>query len=459
MLSFLAVGLYLPIAITIHVAQVIRDDMDRFFGIDLNYIRDRDSNRSSARPLDASLVDMGVKWLRFPGGEKSNYHLWSEPPFTKPAPRSLGWYATPTGERMDFDEFIRHSRAVQAEPYVVVGYQAEAKTGLTKAQWLATAVAWVRYAKSKRYNVRYWEIGNENWNKGIAPADMARTVVEFAKAMRGADRSTRIGASGDNDRWWKEFLPIAGPYLDFLSVSQYTGWQWGSYEHFLTNPDLIETARGALGAIDRYAAPEDRRRLRVIVAETNTKDFTKGGWKDSNDLGHALVTFSMLGHLAKESRISAAMVWTTRWMVDSDAPTTEYYALGQSNQLMPTGQALKAWGKFARADMVATVCNDTSVDAFASRSADGRSMVVWLLNRGTEARGVRLNIDGPAYGAIAEDRFSGVATTDRNPRWESVPAPIPRNNAFTDLPLPGLSISILTFSSRTGRFLDTNHGR
>ena len=37
-----------PITVTVHSDQVVRTDADRFFGIDLNYIRDRDSNRPEA---------------------------------------------------------------------------------------------------------------------------------------------------------------------------------------------------------------------------------------------------------------------------------------------------------------------------------------------------------------------------------------------------------------------------
>jgi len=47
--------------------------------------------------------------------------------------------------------------------------------------------------------------------------------------------------------------------------------------------------------------------LRVIVAETNTKDYAENGWPDSNDFGHALVTFATLGHLAFEPKIEAAL--------------------------------------------------------------------------------------------------------------------------------------------------------
>ena len=265
-----------PEEVVVYADRVVRRGADRFFGINLNYIRDRDSNRPTARSLDDALREAGVRFLRYPGGEKSNFYLWSEPPYEKPHPSSLGSYAGPAGDRMDFDEYMTHVRKIGAEPYVVVGCTTHARSGRTKAQWLESAVAWVRYSNVvKKYGVRYWEIGNENWhNDAFKPTEMAEIVKEFSVAMKAVDPEIRIGASGDNDAWWSRFLPPAAPYLDFLTVSQYTGWEWGGYDRFLHGPELIETAKGALRAIDRYTAPFDRTRLHVIVAETNAKDYS-----------------------------------------------------------------------------------------------------------------------------------------------------------------------------------------
>lgn len=444
-------GLLAPVALVVNCGQVIRHDADRFFGIDLNYIRDRDSNRPGARPLDQALREMGVRWLRFPGGEKSNYHLWSEPPYAKPAPKSLGWYATPKGDRMDFDEYMRHVRAVGAEPYVVVGFESKERTGLTQDQWIESAAAWVRYAKAKHYEVRYWEVGNENWGKrSISPAAMARIVAEFSKAMKAADPSILIGASGENDRYWREFLPIASPAIDFLTVSQYTGWAWGNYEHFLSDPELIDTAKQAVDAIGRYARPEDRPRLRVIAAEVNAKDYSDHGWPDSNDLGHALVTFATLGRLAESPTVKAAMVWTTRWMDDREAPDSEFFALGPHNDLTPSGQAIRAWGGFVKPVLVRAESGDPSVDIFAARAMDARAMTVWVLNRHEASCSIQLRIDGLSFRSVHAVRYAGSSPEDRTPVWVQLPEARLSGHAPLDDNLPPLSITVFSFDHNEG---------
>ncbi|MCX5683742.1 MAG: hypothetical protein NT049_08660, partial [Planctomycetota bacterium] len=269
------------IVLAVDADRVLRDGADRFVGINLNYIRDLDSNRPGARPLNEALKDLGVRWLRYPGGEKSDFYLWSQPPYAKPAPMSLLSYAKHAGDRMDFDAYIACCRAVGAESLVVVGCDNEKRTGRTWDQWLENAVTWVRYAKEKKCGVRYWEIGNENWHNQTAPAEeMAKIVARFSKAMKEADPSILTGASlSGDDKWNAPILAGAGPQLDFVTVSVYNTSGWKIYDYFPKHPDanLRQTAATALKAIDRFAAPADRARLKVIVSEMNSKDFAKDG--------------------------------------------------------------------------------------------------------------------------------------------------------------------------------------
>ncbi len=118
--------------ITIDPNTVLRRDAAQALGINLNYIRDADANRPpGSRPLLTALNDLGVRWLSYPGGEKSDYHRFAPPPYTQPAPSALGWYTTPEGERMDFDAYIAICRAQGAEPFVVVPCESPANSGAT----------------------------------------------------------------------------------------------------------------------------------------------------------------------------------------------------------------------------------------------------------------------------------------------------------------------------------------
>jgi len=433
---------------TIRPDQVLREGADRWLGINLNYLRDLDANRpAGSRPLGAALDDLGVRWLRFPGGEKSDFHRFAKPPYAKPEPVSLGWYAEPKGQRMDFDAYIALCRARGAEPYVVVACENQKNSGATWDEQLAHAVAWVRYATDKGYGVRHWEIGNENWHNQTAPAaEMATQVVRFSRAMKAVDPSIRVGASGNNGDWWKVFLPLAAADLDFLTVSVYNCWDWKSYDRLLRlpEPDLLQAAGSALHAIDRLPAGPDRERLRVIVVETNSRDYTTDGWGHANNLGHALVTFESFGRFLREPRISAAMLWNTRWVDVGKAHEDIFYALDDGNRLTASGLAVALWGRHLHARLLTIEGGGGPLRAHASASADGSAWTVWLVNRGREpADGVRVRLGGLG-GAATVYRLRGTSSDDIAPTLET-PAPIAHaDGAVGPLSLPPLSITIIS---------------
>jgi len=432
--------------IQIHADRVVRNQADRFIGINVNFLRDADTNRApGARPLAEALNELGVRWLRYPGGEKSDYYRFANPPYGEANPAALGWYGEQGGDWLDFDAYIALCRAQGAEPYVVVACESEANSGASWAEQLEHAVAWVRYANViQGYGVRYWEIGNENWHNKTAPAaEMAAHVQAFAQAMRAMDPTISIGASGSDKAWWKEFLPLVASDLDFLSVSVYNTWGWKSYARFVEEPapSLLASAGTALKAIDALPPGPDRERLRVIVAETNSVDYSPDGWPKTNTLGHALVTFSTFGALLHQSRIQGAFLWNTRWIDDTEAAQNQFYALDGLNRLLPAGQAVGLWGRHLHADMLNVTGASGQVTAFASADAGG-AWTVWLVHRAVVGTAtVAMELDGLNWGnKVRVQIWSG-----RDP--EDSTLKLTRDHFLTEATVvecPPLSITILT---------------
>ncbi len=308
-------------------------------------------------------------------------------------------------------------------------------------------MGWVRYANiDKKYGVRYWEIGNENWhNKTAPPAEMAEHVVRVARAMRAVDPNIRLGASGNNSAWWDVFLPIAASNLDVLTVSVYNCWNWKGYERFLRTPEpnLLDAAGGALRAIDALPEPE-RSRLRVIISETNSVDYSDGGWPKTNTIGHALVTFESIGRFLREPRITAALLWNTRWADDTESPTNQFYALNATNALLPSGQAVGLWGRHLRGDLVAVNGTSGHVRAHASVDAEGQ-WTVWVVNRGLEP----IDALKVAVGDLRTDavvvayRFHGSDADDAQPTV-TPPQPVAAVDRTLMVSCPPLSITVIT---------------
>lgn len=430
--------------------KVVRSDLDRFFGINVNALRDNDSNRPAARPLKRALAELAVKWMRYPGGEKSDFIRWSTPPYETSRPTPLGWYASVPGMRLDFDAFIALARSQGAQPLVVVGYDSVARSGLTEDEYLQDAVALVRYANNvKNYGVKRWEIGNENWhNQTATSAEMVRVIRRFSAAMKAVDPTILVGSSGNSISWNDGILGGAADSLDFLTVSQYIGWEWGSFKAFQTDtePNLLGSVSSAAGSIEKLSSSADRGRLRIIVSETNTKDYSPKGWPDANDIGHALTTFVGLGRMALQPRVEAAMVWNTRWVQDDEARASMFYALDSANELTCTGQALKMWGGHVRPLLIETSCSSPTIATFSAASADGRELSLWAVNRSSSPQTAALKESGgQTFEAIGWTRLAGISPDDTAAQIKS--GGRLTGQSFT---LPPTSITCFTLK-RTGR--------
>jgi alpha-L-arabinofuranosidase len=461
-------------SIEVDLSSVIREVEPRVIGINIDYLVDHDANRpSGARPLEAALKEMGVRSLRFPGGDKSDNHLWSVPPFERPqptlacGPREGREVVLQSSEGewnvrlMDFDEFMDLCRRLDADPTLVICYDALHKPGstVTKQQLLDTAVAWVEYANVKqKYGVKYWEIGNEGYiDKTVSAEDYTRDLVDFARAMKEVDPSIWIGAngppradgSGRADEsgkipWWKVVFEAAAEHIDFAPVHVYSCWKWGSYEAYRDHgPGYPEAHRDAISpfeAAKRWAPPGFADRLRLTVTETNAADWSENGWPKVNDLGHGLVVFDIFGTLLEVERMDSAQLWNTRWV--SHAPNTPslWDAVDDSNQLQPTG-ALAIWSQFLKSHMV-QVSESPRMRTFASHSPENGELSVFLINKDESAREAAVETKGGAPNSARVWSWRGEGPEDRSPTW-SGPVAAPVEGGALRLSLPADSLTVV----------------
>lgn len=280
---------------------------------------------------------------------------------------------------------------------------------------------------------------------------MAKIVSRFARGMRAVDPSIRLGASGSDAAWWKGFLPGAAHDLDFLSVSVYNAWGWRSYDRLLQppEPDLLAAAGTALQAIAGLPDAADRERLVVMVAETNSVDYSEGGWPKANTLGHAIATFEGFARMLGEPRIACAMLWNTRWMDDAEAPANQFYALDASNRLLPSGMAVALWGRYLHADVLAVDGATGDLCAYASAAADGSAWSAWLVNRGTHpVPGISLHPGTLAIGAVTARCFHGSGPDDPQPVLDAPVAVPVGGDGAGPFDCPPLSITVITGGAR-----------
>ena len=70
--------------IVVTTSKVWSDVSQNPLGINLDYLMDDDTGRSRSISTANAINSMGVNFVRYPGGEKSDNHLWSKAPFNGP---------------------------------------------------------------------------------------------------------------------------------------------------------------------------------------------------------------------------------------------------------------------------------------------------------------------------------------------------------------------------------------
>ncbi|MBN1439254.1 MAG: hypothetical protein JW929_07595 [Anaerolineales bacterium] len=245
-----------------------------------------------SRKTKPVLQEVGLRFLRYPGGEYGDRYVFIE------------------GR---LDEFIALSGELGAEPMVNV------KLPNSTAKSAAQAVQYANV--DQRHAVRYWAIGNEpdlydeKFNMpDYGTGEFNRDWREFALAMKAVDPSILlIGPeisqfTGDprtdpRDRdgkdWLREFLRANGDLVDVVSVHRYPFGQTAPAladlktnpaEWDLLIPNLRDVIRSELG-----------RDLPVAVTEFNS-DWTnsEGGETTPDSFANALWLADVLGRMGRQ---------------------------------------------------------------------------------------------------------------------------------------------------------------
>jgi alpha-N-arabinofuranosidase len=456
--------------LTVDVSQVINDTRRRQIGINTCILTDDDQCyfRNPARPYNDAIKELGVKYLRYPGGYKSDVIFWSNPPYDKSNPalvykESSKWPSSDTAlvnsdgswrvDLYDFDEFMATCKKTGAEPVLVVTYNPlrwpapDGSQKPSKEQIIENARQWVQYANVvKKYNVKYWEIGNETWldSKSFAvkiqPDIYANDILEIAKAMKDEDPGILIGANADSEEYCKIILSGAAQVIDFISAHSYPLYARKSYYDYLSQePDACGIIKVTKKAMEAF--PELKSRdIKIMVTEFAAGSFS--GWdREGSNLGRAIITFDLQGQLLQEPACYFSQFWNTINVYDKD--NSAFNALRYDNSLTAIGKAISLWGKFLEDEMLQTK-GGNMVKCFATKT-DGASLTVFIINKDTIDHKVPLQINNANEKLESGESwiFTGASIFDSNPE-------LSKQNNISYMPamvllFPAISINILRF--------------
>lgn len=233
--------------ITVNAGKVTRTIPRSLFGTNLEWIWNAtglwDAEKIQAKPdILKTAKDLGFGPVRFPGGFFSDYYHWRDgigPAELRPS-REHSPGADVSPNVFGTDELVKFCSDIGAEPLITINMI----TGTPDE-----AADWIRYCNQavnperakngsiKPYDIRFWEIGNEQYLKGdegvgitshLSTDEYIKRYKEWSSAMKKADPSIKLVAVGasnygrntmsyDED-WNKKLLQTAGNSIDLLSV-------------------------------------------------------------------------------------------------------------------------------------------------------------------------------------------------------------------------------------------------
>lgn len=454
------------VAVHVYPDSVLADVSHHPVGINLDYFTDDDRYLEPETRTADALKKMGVKYLRYPGGNKSDFYFFSVPPYEKSIPtlartgkgavggrqRMLNNYSEFAVDVLDFDEFMDMCREIGAEPVICVAadeYLVDYPEGCTWAsrdELISHAAEWVRYANVRKgYGVKYWLIGNESWhrqNKNSTAEIYARDVVDFSKAMKAVDPSIKIIPNGNSVDFWEKVITIAGDYVDHLCLSNYPVYEYkaGYLTYRDTLQDLMHPVNRALEAIDRFATAEQKARWKLVVAEYGPFDWGNF-WPKVNNMGMNLANFEMTGLQLNEPKVLFSCFWNTRWITNDSVEYSAYDALDRNGNLNANGKGLMIWGRFLGDQMVRTT-STLHLRTFASYTPDKNRLYVYLLNKAPEELSVELMIDAPGHPEIVTaHELVGDGPDDVEPVWRETG----RSEDPVQVRVSGTSITVLEY--------------
>ena len=341
-------------------------------------------------------------FIRWPGGNVAQDYrwLWGVGPRDERVTWSnLSWKNEPEPGDFGTDEFVMFARALGTEPSITVNVEGRGAT-------VAEAAAWVEYcngpATSKYgamraahghpapFGVKYWEVGNEiwgNWVRGHSDAETyARNYNRYAQAMRAVDPSIKLIAVGDNDmKWNRTVLREAGRDIDYLAIHHYYGRSEmrGDPLNLMARPLFLERFYAQVGELLREFQLTGRVKLAINEWGLDLPSERQYSMESALYGARLMNVFERSGEVVEMSAVSDLVNGWPGGIIQAGRDSVFVSPIYLVNQLYAEHRGDVRLGTRIDGPTFDTSREGTNVpylDAVASRSADGKTIVIKAVN-------------------------------------------------------------------------------
>lgn len=230
-----------------------------FLGINLSHFNTTDAIWKEFH-LEEKLESAGIGALRYPGGEETSFFHWRHPgvngyediwddPSTHGTSPGRGKFQTTwvapeewacNENFMDFDEFMATCKNIGAEPVVGLNLSSGRKHD-RREEGLKEALDWMRYSKEQGYEITYWFLDNEPWNREanyeFSGEEYAEDCLYFGRAIKAEFPDVKLIAnpspsSNLEKNWLRRFVDTAGEVVDYIDIHFYWAWGISNFDHW-----------------------------------------------------------------------------------------------------------------------------------------------------------------------------------------------------------------------------------
>ena len=219
---------------------------DELAGANVVYSWEKDSFWAG-NTVRSNLVDLGVAFIRYPGGEVADFYHWQNP-------NGLGWTdswavnsTVDATNWMSLGEYMAHVDATGAQPLLGINVDSGHVYSNRLQEAIAEATNMVSYALTNGYAVKNWFIGNESYhdsprsptgstNPMMTVTQYANYINQYANAMRAVDPEIKIVANWNNS-WSSQYttlLNLAGTNIDMLDIHCYWNYDHATWSNWIS---------------------------------------------------------------------------------------------------------------------------------------------------------------------------------------------------------------------------------
>jgi hypothetical protein len=303
---------------------------------------------------------------------------------------------------LDFDRFIALCKAYGAEPVILLpvyaAYTASPGPKMTRSELYDAHKAFVKYANiTKKYGVKYWEIGNED---DLDPDNTSANVYaevfnELVPLLKAVDPTIECGANTFwNTSRWESLLPMIKKNMGFAVIHQYSAMQ--TYNDFLTR-DMLNWKGSNEIMVERFLTA--RKNLndseipsKVIVTEISSLCTYAPRNPKNNCAWKGLHNIQLLLQYGSYPEVIGTMNWAT-WYNGGLENTYNIFSDDTETTLSPMGITLQLLNDhlYPIVDKKTTQ-NNNAVEITISHTSDFSRMSVFMLNKSKTEQSVLLNI-------------------------------------------------------------------